>query len=216
VRASTGTKTFETKVRTKPMLRVVAKRRRSKGVPRVEFAPKLSELIEGARDLADDLLQIVELAEHAQKLYEKTTGAHIDLGQALRRGQFVNWEPDRVLKATVGPYLQGEHRRLAKRRLGGDLARIASEVVKGDLKPIAALDQARAKRRDGGPNVSVDEISGELRGRSDLEKARRVYDLLARGADVDPVPDTRRGRRGRLGQLLEFWLSTSATTRESP
>jgi hypothetical protein len=91
--------------------------------------------------------------------------------------------------------------------------------VRGRIPPVAALDTARGSRRDGGPRVGVDQVTGELRGRSDIEKARRVYELLARGADVEPVPDSRRGARGRLRWLLEFWLaeprSLNATTRTS-
>jgi hypothetical protein len=48
--------------------------------------------------------------------------------------------------------------------------------------------------------------------RSLLARAQHLYDIFARGADVELVPDTKRGARPRLKQLLEKWLKNAANS----
>lgn len=94
------------------------------------------------------------------------------------------------------------------------LAALAADLAhrrRDDFDHVIA--EARGWRGDSGPECSADELAGELRGhRSPLERARRAYNLLAWNANVEPKPDTRRGLRGELAELLKMHLDPQGKT----
>ncbi|MBN1605069.1 MAG: hypothetical protein JW940_00465 [Polyangiaceae bacterium] len=121
----------------------------------------------------------------------------------------------------VSAYYEREYSRPLERfNRAVRLIEIACRLALKLDRPAESLKKARAARRDGGPELTASELEGEIRRvRSELERARIVYGMLADGADVDPLPDTCRGARNELKKMLQedlrWWKAQAKCNPES-
>lgn len=95
-----------------------------------------------------------------------------------------------------------------RKMLGMLVAGLALDLAREKIKPSEALEEFRRRER-----VDAASSASELRGtlaalRSESAKWKAAYCLLAKDADIWPLPDTRRGLRGDLERLYSgmLWL----------
>lgn len=94
----------------------------------------------------------------------------------------------------------------ARGRLAFALARTAWRAVDGSITPADAVEVSRALRGDSIAHAEASEVAvarqQRRRDTARLTRAQRVYNVLAREADVSARPDTHEPCRGPLRAML--------------